>query len=58
MEMFARFNYKKILFTTLIIISIPIWLPILNYIFDFILESGRIMGSLIRAIGSEGSCIL
>ena len=46
------------LFTTLIIISIPIWLPILNYIFDFILESGRIMGSLIRAIGSDGSCIL
>lgn len=56
MEKFAQFNYKKILFIILIIITIPIWLTLLNFIFDFIIEAGRIMGTIIRLTGSGKIC--
>ena len=57
MVKFVHSNYKKILLTTLILITIPIWLTLLNYIFDFIIEAGRITGTLIRVIGSKEICI-
>ena len=57
MVKFVQSNYKKILFYALIIITIPIWLTLLNYIFDFIIESGRITGTIIRVIGSGDVCL-
>ena len=55
--MFVRSNYKKILFTIILILTIPIWLTLLNFIFDFIIESGRITGTVIRMIGSGNICM-
>ncbi len=46
--MFANFKNKKFIILTLIILTIPIWLSFVNYIFDFIIEAGRITGSYIR----------
>ena len=57
MEMFAHFNYKKLLLIALIIITIPFWLTIVNYIFEFIIELGRITGTLVRSIQSGNICI-
>ena len=57
MEMFACSNYKKILIIGILILTIPIWLTLLNFIFDFIIESGRITGTIIRMIGSGNVCI-
>ena len=57
MEMFARSNYKKILIIGILILTIPIWLTLLNFIFDFIIESGRITGTIIRMIGSGNICM-
>lgn len=56
--MFVNFKYKKILLILLIIITIPIWLTILNYLFDFIIESGKITGTIIRMIGSAKTCLM
>ena len=57
MEMFAHSNYKKIIFTIILFLTIPIWLTLLNFIFDFIIESGRITGTIIRMIGSGNICM-
>jgi len=55
----ARFvQYKKIILITILILTIPIWLTLLNYVFDFIIESGRITGTIIRLIGSGNLCQL
>lgn len=55
--MFAHSNYKKIIFAIILILTIPIWLTLLNFIFDFIIESGRITGTIIRMIGSGNICM-
>ena len=57
MVKFVHSNYKKILLTTLILITIPIWLTLLNFIFDFVIEAGRITGTIIRYIGHANICI-
>ena len=56
--MFANFKYKKTLLIALIILTIPIWLTLLNYLFDFIIESGKITGTIIRMIGSGNVCLM
>ena len=58
MEKFVQSNYKKILFTLVIIITIPIWLTLLNFMFDFVIEAGKITGTFIRVIGSGNICTL
>ena len=58
MVKFVKYNYKKILVTTILIITIPIWLTLLNYIFDFVIEAGRITGTIIRYVGSGKVCIM
>ena len=58
MEMFVNFKYKKILLTLLIILTIPIWLTFFNYLFDFIIASGKITGTIIRVIGSKNVCLM
>ena len=58
MEMFVNFKYKKILLTLLIILTIPIWLTLLNYLFDFIIESGKITGTIVRMIGNGNVCLM
>ena len=56
MEMFVNFKYKKLLLTLILILTIPVWLTLLNYLFDFIIESGKITGTIIRMIGSSNVC--
>ena len=56
MVKFVKYNYKKILLIFIIIITIPIWLTLLNFIFDFIVEAGRITGTIIRYVGSGNIC--
>ena len=51
MVKFALFK-NKIVQAILLIITIPLWLPILNYIFSFLIQAGRIVGTFIRVIGS------
>ena len=58
MVKFVQSNYKRILLALVVIITIPIWLTLLNYIFDFIIEAGRITGTIIRIIGSGNICTL
>ena len=53
MEAFAQSKIFKILITAIIIITIPFWLTILNYIFLFLIQAGRIIGTYIRLIGSK-----
>ena len=57
MVKFVQSNYKKMILTLVIIITLPITLTLLNYIFDFIIEAGRITGTIIRVVGSGNVCI-
>ena len=57
MVKFVQSNYKKIILTLIILITLPMWLTLLNYIFDFIIEAGRITGTIIRKVGSGNICI-
>ena len=50
------FKSKKIIIP-IIIITIPIWLPIINYIFETIINAGRIIGTSIRIINSNTICL-
>ena len=56
MVKFVHSNYKKILFILIIIITIPIWLTFFNFIFDFIIQAGRITGTIIRLVGNGNFC--
>ena len=57
MDQFARFKNKKLVIISIIIVlTIPFWLPLLNYIFDFIIQAGRITGTYIRTIGGGSIC--
>ncbi|MBQ9071663.1 MAG: hypothetical protein IJY25_00700 [Bacilli bacterium] len=57
MDLIALFKNKKFIIAIILILTIPIWLPILSYIFEFIIQAGRIMGTYIRLIGSGTICI-
>ena len=51
-----QFVHSKIFKTTIIIIiilTIPFWLTILNYIFLFLIHAGRIIGTYIRIIADQ-----
>lgn len=50
-------QYKKTIITIILILTIPLWLPIINYIFDFLIQAGRIIGTYIRLIGSNTICL-
>lgn len=55
MGKFALFKNKTIQ-VILLILTIPLWLPIVNYIFNFLIQAGRIIGTIIRIIGSGNFC--
>lgn len=57
MGLFAHFKIKKFIIPIILIITMPIWLSLLNYIIDFIIQIGRITGTYIRVIGSGTACI-
>lgn len=57
MVKFALFK-NKIVQAILLILTIPIWLPIINYIFNFLIQAGRIIGTIIRVIGSGTICLI
>lgn len=54
MDLIVR--YKKEIITIIILLTIPIWLPILTYIFNFLIQAGRIVGTYVRLIGSQSIC--
>lgn len=56
MELFAQFKNRKFIIPIILIVTIPFWLPLLNYIFDFVIQAGRITGTYIRVIGSGTIC--
>ena len=56
MELFAQFKNKKILLSALIIITIPLWLPLVSYTFTTILNAGRYVGTMTRLINSSYIC--
>lgn len=49
---------NKIVQAILLIITIPLWLPILNYTFCFLIQAGRIIGTIIRIIGTRTICLI
>ena len=51
----AVFKNKKIIIP-IIILTIPIWLPIITYLFETIINAGRIVGTNIRIINSNQIC--
>lgn len=57
MDRIVQFKNKKNIITIILIITIPLWLPILNYIFDFLIQAGRIIGTYIRIIGEGYICL-
>ena len=57
MDLIALFKNKKIILAVILILTLPLWLSILNYIFEFIIQAGRIIGTYIRVIGSGTICI-
>ncbi len=56
MDLFVHFKNKKFIIPIFLIITIPVWLPLLNYIIDFLIQAGRITGTYIRVIGSGTVC--
>jgi len=57
MDRIVQFKNKKLIITIILIITIPLWLPIINYIFDFLIQAGRIIGTYIRVIGEGVICL-
>lgn len=43
---------KKYLLPTILIITIPFWLTLVNYMLDFVIQAGRTAGTYIRVIGN------
>lgn len=58
MEKFVQLNNKKIIIGIVIILMMPIILTCFSYIIDFVLELGRITGTVIRYIGNGNICKL
>lgn len=44
---------KKYLLPIIVIITIPFWLTLINYVLDFVIQAGRVTGTYIRVIGSD-----
>lgn len=57
MERIAHFKNKKFIITIISILTIPLWLPIINYIFKFLIQAGRIIGTYIRFFSSASICL-
>ena len=53
MEHCAHSKKIKYLLTIIIVITIPIWLSIINYSFSFIIHAGRIIGTYMRVIDNN-----
>ena len=56
MAKFALFK-NKVVQAILLIITIPLWLSILTYVFSFLIQAGRIIGTFIRFVGEGGMCL-
>ncbi|MBQ2946486.1 MAG: hypothetical protein IJE04_01360 [Bacilli bacterium] len=56
MEKFALFK-NKVVQAILITITMPLWLTVLSYIFSFLIQAGRIIGTFIRFVGEGGMCL-
>lgn len=56
MGLFAHFRRKKVIVIILLIITIPLWMTVLSYLFDFIIQAGRIIGTYIRVIALKSAC--
>lgn len=56
MENIVQFK-TKIIILILIIITSPLWLNLLNFIFSFLLNAGRVVGTYIRLIESGAICL-
>ena len=52
----AKFAQYKKLITIIVILTIPIWIPIITGFIDFISSLGRIIGSYVRVIGETTIC--
>ena len=52
----AVFKNKKIIIP-IIVLTIPIWLPIITYLFETIINAGKIVGTNIRIINNSQICI-
>ncbi len=57
MDQFVHSKKFKITLIVLIIITIPLWLPILTYILNFLVQAGRIIGTYIRIINDGRICL-
>ena len=56
MEKFALFK-NKVVQAIVIVITLPLWLTILSYLFSFLIQAGRIIGTFIRFIGEGSMCL-
>ena len=56
MEKFALFK-NRVVQAILIIITLPLWLTILSYLFSFLIEAGRIIGTFIRMVAEGSMCL-
>ena len=56
MAKFALFK-NKVVQAILILITLPLWLTILSYLFSFLIQAGRIIGTFIRFIGEGSICL-
>ena len=56
MDQFVQSKRNKNILVAILVIAIPFWLPLLNYIFSFLIQAGRIIGTYIRLIGSGTIC--
>jgi len=54
---FALFK-NKVVQSILLIITIPLWLTILNFMMNFLIQAGRITGTFIRFISEGTICII
>ena len=50
MEMFVHSKKIKVLILIVLILTIPFWLTIMNYILLFLIQAGRIIGTSIRLV--------
>jgi len=55
-EKFALFK-NKVVQAILIIITMPLSLTILSYLFSFLIQAGRIIGTFIRFIAEGSMCL-
>lgn len=44
---------RRYLLPIILVVTIPFWLTLVNYILDFVIQAGRVTGTYIRVIGNE-----